>query len=166
MPFPDNVRIVLVEPEFAGNVGSAARAMFTMGLSQLVLVKPACDPKADEAYWLAHSAESLVTNLRVVGGIEEALVDTVFSVGTTRRRRRVGYPIFTPEEAVGQIYGRERDAPVAIVFGRESSGLTNPELAMCSIHSTIPVASENHSLNLAQAVVVCWHLILSAAVFP
>src|SRR6185312_9549533 len=125
MPFPDNVRIVLVEPEFAGNVGSAARAMFTMGLSELVVVNPACDPQAEEAYWLAHSAERLVTNLRVVGGLEEALADTVFSVGTTRRRRRVRYPIFTPEDAARQIYGRERQAPVAIVFGRESSGLTN-----------------------------------------
>jgi TrmH family RNA methyltransferase len=166
MPFPDNVRIVLVEPEFAGNVGSAARALFTMGLSQLVLVNPACDPRADEAYWLAHSAASVVTNLRVVGGLEEALADTVFSVGTTRRRRRVGYPIFTPEEAVDQICGRERDAPVAIVFGRESSGLTNPELALCSIHSTIPVASETHSLNLAQAVMIYCYFLFQASLTP
>jgi tRNA C32,U32 (ribose-2'-O)-methylase TrmJ len=70
MPFPDNVRIVLVEPEFAGNVGSAARALFTMGLSQLVVVNPACDPRADEAYWLAHSAKSVVRNLRVVTRLE------------------------------------------------------------------------------------------------
>jgi TrmH family RNA methyltransferase len=78
----------------------------------------------------------------------------------------VGYPIFTPEEAVGQIYGRERDAPVAIVFGRESSGLTNPELALCSIHSTIPVASGNHSLNLAQAVLVYCYFLFHASLTP
>jgi TrmH family RNA methyltransferase len=163
MPFPDNVRIVLVEPEFAGNVGAAARALFTMGLSRLVVVNPVCNPRADEAYWLAHSAGNIVTNLQVTGGLEEALADAVFSVGTTRRRRRVGYPIFTPEEAAGQVYDREREAPVAIVFGRESSGLTNPELALCSIQSTIPVASENHSLNLAQSVMLYCYFLFQAS---
>src|SRR5439155_5843929 len=98
-------------------------------------------------------------HLHVFPRLEDALADTVFSVGTTRRTRRVGYPICLPEEAVGQIQSRGPDAPVAIVFGRESSGLTNPELALCSIQSTIPAATENHSLNLAQAVLVyCYAL--------
>jgi TrmH family RNA methyltransferase len=159
MSFPDNVRIVLVVPEFPGNIGSTARAMFTLGLSQLYLVNPACDVHADEAYWLAHSAGEVVKNARVVAKLEDALTDTVFSVGTTRRVRRVGYPIFTPEEAVLQVRDRGPGAPAAIVFGRESSGLTNPELALCSIHSTVPTATEKHSLNLAQAVLVyCYHL--------
>jgi len=80
--------------------------------------------------------------------------DSARREGTTRRVRRVGYPIFTPEDAVAQVRGREGGAPIAIVFGRESSGLTNPELALCSIQSTIPTATEKHSLNLAQAVQV------------
>ncbi|HTI51918.1 MAG TPA: RNA methyltransferase, partial [Planctomycetaceae bacterium] len=151
MPFPGNVRIVLVQPESPGNVGSAARAMQTMGLSDLVVVAPVCNLEADEAYMLAHSAADLVRNLRIVSTLAEALADTVFSVGTTRRTRRVGYPIFTPEEAARQIRGRADCQPVALVFGRESSGLTNPELALCSIQSTIPCATEQHSLNLAQA---------------
>ncbi len=166
MPFPENVRIILVEPEYPGNVGSAARAMFTLGLSQLFVVNPACDPRADEAWWLAHSAANVVRNMRVVSRLEEALADTVFSVGTTRRVRRVGYPIFTPEEAVAQIRSRDQREPVALVFGRESSGLTNPELALCSIQSTIPTAAENHSLNLAQAVLIYCYLLFQASLEP
>lgn len=163
MPFPDNVSIVLVEPEHPGNIGSAARAMFTLGLSQLVVVNPQCDVAADEAFWLAHSAADVVKNIRVVGSLDEALADTVFSVGTTRRIRRVGYPVFTPEETVSQIRDRTQNEPVAIVFGRESSGLTNPELALCSIQSTVPTATENHSLNLAQAVLIYCYLLFQAS---
>lgn len=166
MPFPDNVRVVLVEPEYPGNIGSTARAMFTLGLSQLFVVNPACDPHSDETYWLAHSAAEVVRNMRVVTRLEEALAETVFSVGTTRRVRRVGYPIYTPEEAVEQIRARNADAPVAIVFGRESSGLTNPELALCSIQSTVPTATENHSLNLAQAVLIYCYLLFQASLDP
>jgi TrmH family RNA methyltransferase len=166
MAFPDNVRIVLVEPEHPGNVGSTARAMFTLGLSRLWVVNPVCDPHAEETYWLAHSAAEVVKNLHVVERLDEALADTVFSVGTTRRTRRVAYPIFTPEEAVGQIREREHNLPVAIVFGRESSGLTNPELALCSIQSTVPTATENHSLNLAQAVLVYCYLLFQASLAP
>src|SRR5580765_8492624 len=159
MSFPANVRIVLVGPEHPGNIGSAARALFTMGLSQLCVENPTCDPQGDDAYCLAHNAADVVRTLRVCASLEEALADTVFSVGTTRRMRRVGYPILLPEEAVGEIQGRGPEAPVAIVFGRESSGLTNPELALCSIQSTIPAATDNHSLNLAQAVLVyCYTL--------
>src|SRR5262245_62194893 len=110
MSFPDNVRIVLVEPEHPANIGSAARAMFTLGLSQLVVVKPACDPYSDEACRLAHSAADVIRNIRVVTRVEEALADTVFSVGTTRRARRVGYRILTPAEAVQQIVQREAGA--------------------------------------------------------
>jgi TrmH family RNA methyltransferase len=166
MSFPQNVRIVLVEPEYPGNVGSAARAMFTLGMAQLFVVNPVCDPHADEAWWLAHSAADVLKNLRVVPRLEDALADSVFSVGTTRRIRRVGYPIFAPEEAVAQIRAREEIAPVAIVFGRESSGLTNPELALCSIQSTIPTATENHSLNLAQAVLIYCYLLFQSSLQP
>lgn len=166
MPFPSNVRIVLVEPEHPGNVGSAARALFTMGLTQLFVVNPACDPYAQDAFCLAHSAADVVKEIRVVSRLEDALSDTVFSVGTTRRTRRVAYPVFNPEEAVEQICRRGADAPAAIVFGRESSGLTNPELALCSIQSTIPVATENHSLNLAQAVLVYSYVLYQAALTP
>jgi len=166
MQFPGNVRIVLVQPEHPGNVGSAARAMQTMGLHDLVVVAPNCDPRSSEANALAHSAAEIITNLRVVDSLETALADTVFSVGTTRRTRRVGYPVYTPEETARQIRDRASEQPVAIVFGRESSGLDNPELALCSIQSTIPCATENHSLNLAQAVQVFCYALYQTSLTP
>ncbi|MFN0055641.1 MAG: RNA methyltransferase [Planctomycetales bacterium] len=163
MPFPGNIRVVLVQPEFPGNVGAAARAMQTMGLSELVVVDPVCDPLAEEAFWMATSAGELLRGLRVVPTLQAALADTVFSVGTTRRIRRIGYPVFTPEEAAVELRQRAAMQPAAIVFGRESSGLDNPELALCSIHSTIPCAAAEHSLNLAQAVqLYCYALHRSA----
>ncbi len=166
MTFLANVKIVLVEPEHPGNVGSAARALWTMGLEQLVVVNPVCDPKAQEAYWLAHAAAHVIDGLTVVPTLEEALAGTVFSVGTTRRRRRVAYPVFSPAEAVGQIRLRATEQAAAIVFGRESSGLTNPELALCSIQSSIPCAREEHSLNLAQAVLVFATELYEASLSP
>lgn len=166
MIFPANVRIVLVQPESSGNVGSVARAMQTMGLCDLRLVAPVCDPLADEAYLLAHSASEVIRNVRVVPTLAEALADTVFSVGTSRRTRRVGYPIFTPEEIAQQMCQRPGNQPTAIVFGRESSGLDNSELALCSIHSTIPCATENHSLNLAQAVQVYCYALYQSSLTP
>jgi TrmH family RNA methyltransferase len=125
-----------------------------MGLSDLVVVDPVCDPRGDEALILAHSAGEIVRALRIVPTLAESLADTVFSVGTTRRMRRVGYPILLPEEAAREIRRRTEENPAAIVFGRESSGLYNPELAACSIHSSIPCATEDHSLNLSHAVQV------------
>lgn len=166
MPFPQNVRIVLVQPEYPGNVGSTARAMFTLGLSELYVVKPVCDPLGNEAFVLAHSAADVLRNVCVVERLEDALAGTVFSIGTTRRVRRVGYPTFNPEETIAQILARTVDQPVALVFGRESSGLNNEELALCSIHSTIPTATENHSLNLAQSVLIYCYLLHQASLAP
>jgi TrmH family RNA methyltransferase len=166
MIIAERVRIVLVEPEFPGNIGSTARAMQTMGLSQLFLVKPACDPLAEEAFWLAHSAADILRQATVVASLEEALSDTVFSVGTTRRIRRQAYPIYTPEETATLVLERSVSNPAAIVFGRESKGLTNPELAMCSIQSTIPTMSEKHSLNLAQSVMLYCYAIFQESLKP
>jgi TrmH family RNA methyltransferase len=161
-----NIRIVLVEPEFPGNIGSSARALCTMGLSQLVVVRPQCDPLADEAQWLAHNSINVLRNLRVADSLEEALAGTVFSVGTSMRTRRVWNPIYTPEEAAALLRERCAAQPGAIVFGRESTGLTNPELALCSIQSTIPLATEHQSLNLAQAVLIYCHALYQGSLTP
>lgn len=166
MSIAERVRIVLVEPEYPGNVGSTARAMQTMGLSQLYIVKPVCNPLADEAFWLAHSAAPILEQATIISSLEEALCDTVFSVGTTRRIRRQGYPIYTPEETASLVLERSEEKPAAIVFGRESTGLTNPELAMCSVHSTIPTMSEKHSLNLAQSVMLYCYAVYQASLKP
>ena len=162
----DRVRIVLVEPEFAGNIGATARAMQTMGLSQLYLVKPVCDPRAEEAFWLATSAAHILEQATVVDSLEQALADTVFSVGTTRRERRLAYPIYTPEQTATLVLERSASQPTAIVFGRESKGLSNPELAMCSVQSTIPTRSELHSLNLGQSVMLYCYALYQASLQP
>lgn len=166
MSFPNNVRIVLVEPEFPGNIGAASRAMKTMGLSQLVLVSPKCDPQCDEAQRLAHNAADVLAQAQLASRLEDALADTVFSVGTTRRVRRQKYPTYTPEEAVSLVRQQAGEQPAAIVFGRESIGLTNPELAMCSVHSTIPAAEESQSLNLAQSVMLYTYMLFQASLTP
>lgn len=166
MPFPKNVRIVLVEPEHPGNLGSVARAMKTMGLSDLVLVRPQCDPSSDEAIRMAHHAEEVLAQVRTVNRLEEALADICFSVATSQRTRRQGVPFLSPEEAVLQIHGRAAEHPAALVFGRESSGLTNHELALCSALSTIPAATRLPALNLAQAVMVYAYVLFQASLKP
>ena len=163
MSILDQVRVVLVEPETPGNIGAAARALQTMGLSQLYAVNPACDPHADEAFWLAHSAADVLKNIRIVPDLNEALADTVFSIGTTRRTRRQGFPEYTPEEAAQLVLQRTDAQPVAIVFGRESKGLTNTELSLCSVQSTIPSATETQSLNLAQSVMIYSYTLYQAS---
>lgn len=166
MSFPANVRIVLVEPETAGNVGAAARAMQTMGLADLVVVNPVCNPQDEQASCLAHSAVDILERLRIVPDLGTALAETTFSIATTRRRRRQGFPVFTPEEAADQCYQRGFEAPMAIVFGRESSGLTNPELSLCSVQSTIPAATRTRSLNLAQSVMLYCYALFQRSLKP
>lgn len=160
------IRIVLVETEFPGNVGAAARALQTMGLSQLVLVNPKCEAKGEEASRLAHAAVSVLNDARVVTSLEEAIGDTVFSVATSRRVRRHLSPLYTPEEAARLVLERSGHGPVAIVFGRESWGLDNTELERCSIHSTIPSATETQSLNLAQSVMIYAYSVYQASLAP
>jgi TrmH family RNA methyltransferase len=149
-----NIRFVLVGSESAGNVGAAARAIKTMGLVELWLVQPDCNPRAAEARFLAHNAEDVLEDIHVVDSLDAALADTAFSVATSQRPRRAGTPYYTAAEAAPLIVQRAADHRVAIVFGRESSGLTNEELSRCSALSTIPAATRVPSLNVAQAVMV------------
>lgn len=163
MPFPVNVRIVLVGPESPGNIGAAARAMKTMGLSRLYLVSPACDPRAEDTTWLAHNAGDVLEQARIVPTLSEALAGTVLSVATTQRARRQNAPFYTPEELAPLLLERAVAHDVALVFGRESSGLTNEEHALCAVQSTIPAATDVPSLNLAQAVMVYAYALFRAA---
>jgi TrmH family RNA methyltransferase len=154
IPSADNIHIVLVQPESAGNVGAAARALKTMGLSKLVLVGPVCDPKSEEAVALAHNATDVLAAARIVPSIELSLADTAFSVATTNRTRCQNSPYLTPRELAPELLAKAESHSVAIVFGRESAGLTNHELSLCSIQSTVPAATDVPSLNLAQAVMI------------
>lgn len=134
-----------------GNIGSTARAMKTMGLSQLVLVEPLLFPHG-LATGLASNAEDVLTNARVVGSLDEGLQGCGLVLGTSARVRSLSWEVFTPEQAIQQALAYANQGDVAIVFGREDAGLTNQELQKCHAHICIPANPVYNVLNLAQAV--------------
>lgn len=152
------IRIVLVEPSHPGNVGAAARAMKTMGLSDLALVSPIRFPHAD-ATALASGAADVLETVGVYAALAEALADCTLVLGTSARSRRLSWPLSdarTAAERVARLGGGER---TAIVFGRERTGLTNRELERCHGLVQIPANPAYSSLNLAAAVqVLCYEL--------
>lgn len=147
-----SIRIVLVNTSHPGNIGSAARAMKTMGLKELWLVDPHefPHPKAEE---LASGALDVLQNATVVKTIEEALHDCHLVVGTSARSRAIPWPMLTPRE-LAEKAREEQGSKIAIVFGREQSGLTNEELQQCHFHVEIPANPEYSSLNVANALQV------------
>ena len=147
----ENVRIVLVNTSDCRNIGSAARAMKTMGLSQLVLVDPIEMPNG-QAQALAAGATDVLANAKVVSTMEEAVKDCGLVVGTSARSRTLPWPMLEPRTCGEKMISEVKDYPVALVFGRESSGLTNEELQLCHFHVQIPANPEYSSLNLAMAV--------------
>lgn len=154
------IRIVLVEPSHPGNIGSVARAMKTMGLSRLVLVKPRKFPHY-EATKLAAGAESVLLDAEVVASVNEAIADCTMVVGTSVRDREVSWPTFDPRQSADQLGQHLRDpkCQAAILFGRESSGLTNVEMDLCQSQIRIGANEEYSSLNLANAVqIICYEL--------
>ena len=148
-----NLRIVLVGTQHPGNIGSAARAMKTMGLSALHLVAPERFPDP-EANTLAAGADDLLAAAPVHADLDAALAGCHFVLGTSARRRHVPLPELSPREAAGQLVGAVGQGPVALVFGRERTGLENAELQRC--HATVGIPSDPgfSSLNLAAAVQV------------
>ncbi|HEA3128837.1 TPA: tRNA (cytosine(32)/uridine(32)-2'-O)-methyltransferase TrmJ [Aeromonas hydrophila] len=147
----DQIRIVLVNTSHTGNMGSAARAMKTMGLSQMVLVDPQTQPD-DNAYALAAGASDLLANARIVSTLDEAIADCGLVIGTSARSRTLSWPMLDPREAGEKLVTEGMQHPVALVFGRERTGLTNDELQKCHYHVAIPANPEYSSLNLAMAV--------------
>ncbi len=149
----DNLHVVLVETSHPGNVGAAARAMKTMGLSRLYLVSPRCAVD-DAARARASGAVDVLDGAVVCQDLNEALADTVLAVACTSRRRDLPHPAFTPRQAAPQILSQAGLAPVALVFGSETYGLSNAQLALCRWLVSIPANPAYMSLNLAAAVQV------------
>lgn len=147
----NKVRIVLVNTSDCRNIGSAARAMKTMGLSELVLVDPIEMPNG-QAQALAAGATDVLKNAKVFSTLEEAISDCGLVVGTSARSRTLPWPMLEPRSCGEKLIAEASDYPVALVFGRESSGLTNDELQLCHFHVQIPANPEYSSLNLAMAV--------------
>jgi tRNA/rRNA methyltransferase len=160
------VRVVLCRPSHPGNIGAAARAMKTMGLSRLYLVRPRAFPHADADARAAGAAELLAAAV-VCDRLEDALVGTRLAAAMTARRRDLAPPARAPRAAAAELLGAAAQGEVALVFGSESSGLNNDELALCQIPVTIPANPDYTSLNLASAVqVLCYELRLAAAEPP
>ncbi|REC95432.1 RNA methyltransferase [Kushneria indalinina] len=153
----DNVRIVLVQTWHPGNIGAAARAMHTMGLERLVLVNPRRFPD-EEATRMAAGGEALLEQARVVESLEEAVADCGAVVGLSARLRNLALPQFEEgDEMARELMALAEDMPVALVFGRERSGLTNEEIACCTHQLSLPANPDYPILNLSQAVQVCAH---------
>jgi tRNA (cytidine32/uridine32-2'-O)-methyltransferase len=153
-----NIRIVLVEPSHPGNIGGAARAMKTMGLTDLALVNPGRYPDP-QAEWRAAGAQDVLEATRVYDSVEAAIAEARWVVGTSTRVRRIPWPLMKVEDAVAGVIERCANQQIAILFGRETSGLTNEELQKCHCHLVIPANPEYPSLNLAMAVqVVCYEI--------
>lgn len=147
------IRIVLVEPAGARNVGSVARVMANMGLGELILVAPRCDWQGEEAKQMAVHAPHLLAKARVVADLPAGLVGCERVVATTHRCQDLPLAPQDPAEALAWL--RSTSGPGALIFGREDRGLTNGELNLAQRYLRIPVDEAYTSLNLAQAVGIC-----------
>lgn len=153
-----NIRIVLARTSHPGNIGAAARALKTMGLADLALVDPAVFPNS-QADAMASGATDVLARARVCKTLAEALADTRLALGVSARRRDIVADVLTPAEASARLLGEAQAGPVALVFGNETSGLSNEELSLCQGLVTIPANPDYSSLNLAAAVqVLCYDI--------
>jgi tRNA (cytidine32/uridine32-2'-O)-methyltransferase len=148
-----HVRIVMVNTTLPANIGSALRAMKTMGLSKLVLVAPKTYPHPDIDA-LAAGATDLIEQIEIVESLEDAIKDCHLVFGTSARTRTIPWPLLDARPAAQKSMKAvlQDQQEIAVIFGREDRGLTNEELAMANYHVTIPVNSEYGVLNVAQAI--------------
>jgi TrmH family RNA methyltransferase len=156
------VRIVLVDTSHPGNIGATARAMKTMGLTDLALVRPKHFP-SDEAMARATGADDVLGAARLHDSLASAIADCGWVVGASARLRTITLPTVDPREAAATIWQRLAQNRVAVLMGPEQSGLTNEDLARCQQLVHIPTNPEFSSLNLAMAVqVLCYELRMAA----
>ncbi len=145
------LRIVMVYPAHPGNIGAAARAVKNMGLSKLVLVSPNRFPSF-EAYQRAASADDVLDRASVVETLQQALRGCIYVAGTSARSRTLDWQVNSPDVCAQKCLGATTEGEVAIVFGRERSGLTNKELEQCNSLVHIPTDTAYSSLNVAAAI--------------
>lgn len=163
LPSPlERIRVVLSHPSHPGNIGAAARAMKTMGLSRLYLVNPKIfpDPQADA---MATGAVDLLEKATICSSLAEALAGTVSATALTSRRRDLATEPTWARQAAAELVAQAVNGEVALVFGNETAGLSNEEVSLCRNWALIPTSPEFKSLNLAQAVqILCYELRLAA----
>lgn len=161
-----HIHIVLVETSHPGNIGAVARAMKNMSLERLVLVAPKVFPSAD-ATARASGADDILHKATVVATLAEGLAACDLVIGTSTRSRSLAWPVMDARQCGESIVSEYAGRNVAIVFGREHSGLTNKELAQCHYQVQIPTADEFSSLNIAAAVqVLAYELFMAASYKP
>ena len=148
------IHFILVEPAVPENVGAAARAMKTMGFTSLRLVntKAHLDEKAS---WLAHASNEILESAEEFETLKEATQDIDWIIGTSAKKRRVNEDYY-PSNRINELIQVKANTitNLAIVFGREESGLTNDELKLCDIITSVPMKTTYPSLNLAQSVMI------------
>jgi tRNA (cytidine32/uridine32-2'-O)-methyltransferase len=158
-PAPQSIRFVLARTSHPGNIGSAARAIRTMGFWRLTLVAPHKypDPQVNA---LAAGADDVLANLVVADSLPAAVADCIRVYGLSARRRGINLPELDPRGAMAEIVPRlHAGEEVALLFGNERSGLDNDELSVCHAMVKIPSVDDFPSLNLSQAVqVIAWEL--------
>lgn len=159
----DNIAIVLVRPQYAGNIGSVSRAMKNMGLKRLILVSPEQDPLSDEARMMATSARDILEKAEIFPSLEEALKGFRWIAGTSARKGRNRGPFIYPRQICPEILKHAQAVPVALLFGPEDRGLTNEDLAPCQALVSMPTHEGLRSLNLAQAVMVFSYELFAAS---
>lgn len=156
------IRIVLCRPSHPGNIGAAARAMKTMGLSDLRLVSPKQfpDPEADIR---ATGAVDLLQQAKIHHSLSEALAGTVFAIALSARQRDLGPVLGAPREMIAALLEYAVQGEVALVFGNETKGMNNDEIMLCQAAVTIPTNPDFSSLNLGSAVqVLCYEARMAA----
>jgi tRNA (cytidine32/uridine32-2'-O)-methyltransferase len=160
----ENVRIVLVNISHPGNIGAIARAMKNMGLHDLCLISPERFPDG-QARAMAANAKDVLDGARVVETLDEAIGDCHLVIGTSARERSIPWPLLDARECADTVLREEHHHKIAILFGREDSGLTNEELQRCHYHLHIPTSNEYGALNVAAAAqIVCYELRMRALV--
>ena len=146
-----NIRIVLIQTSHPGNIGSAARAMKVMGLSELCLVSPKRFPDS-QATAMASGADDILQQANIVDNLPDAISDCHIVIGTSARSSRYLQWPLRSARACGEYVAENAHKKIAIVFGRERTGLTNDELAYCHSLVHIPTNPDYSSLNVAAAV--------------
>lgn len=150
-----NIRIVLVEPKFGGNIGSICRVMANMGLDDLAVVNPGDHLDWDDARRLACHANDILDRIKTFQTLAEALTDRTVVAGTSARTGMYRDHACLPREVAPIVLDSAEHHPAALVFGREDKGLFNEELALCTHIINIPSSEAYQSLNLSHAVMVC-----------
>lgn len=148
------IHFILVEPAVPENVGAAARAIKTMGFTSLRLVNTKAH-KDEKANWLAHASNEILENAQEFENLKDATQDIDWIIGTSAKKRRVNEDIY-PSYKINELIQKKASSikNLAIVFGREESGLTNEELKICDVVTSVPMKTTYPSLNLAQTVMI------------